>query len=130
MTQTLAASARESDHQVNVTRWVATIAGLLGFVLSVLTPLLPVVQTTRRTVRRCTVVTRAGKCACGKTSDAAGNCDGSHAKKMCGMSRGRYYMLWRMHRCGWHLSRSSDSHLLRRLRQDCQPQGLLRRQPR
>ena len=91
---------------------------------------LPVVQTTRRTVRRCTVVTRAGKCACGKTSDAAGNCDGSHAKKMCGMSRGRYYMLWRMHRCGWHLSRSSDSHLLRRLRQDCQPQGLLRRQPR
>ena len=24
------------------------------------------------------VVTKAGKCACGKTSDAAGNCDGSH----------------------------------------------------
>ena len=46
MTQTLAASARESDRQVNVTRWVATVAGLLGFVLSVLTPLLPVVQTT------------------------------------------------------------------------------------
>jgi arabinosyltransferase B len=46
MTQTLAASARESDHQVNVTRWVAIVAGLLGFVLSVLTPLLPVVQTT------------------------------------------------------------------------------------
>lgn len=46
MTQTLAASARESAHQVTVTRWVATVAGLLGFVLSVLTPLLPVVQTT------------------------------------------------------------------------------------
>ncbi|MET2765287.1 arabinosyltransferase, partial [Mycobacterium tuberculosis] len=28
------------------TRWVATIAGLIGFVLSVATPLLPVVQTT------------------------------------------------------------------------------------
>src|SRR3981189_3021246 len=28
------------------TRWVAMIAGLIGFVLSVLTPLLPVVQTT------------------------------------------------------------------------------------
>ncbi len=27
-------------------RWVATIAGLIGFVLSVATPLLPVVQTT------------------------------------------------------------------------------------
>jgi len=34
-------------HQdVRVTRWVATIAGLIGFVLSVATPLLPVVQTT------------------------------------------------------------------------------------
>jgi len=31
---------------VQVTRWVATIAGLIGFVLSVATPLLPVVQTT------------------------------------------------------------------------------------
>ena len=31
---------------VRITRWVATIAGLLGFVLSVATPLLPVVQTT------------------------------------------------------------------------------------
>ena len=31
---------------MKITRWVATIAGLLGFVLSVLTPLLPVVQTT------------------------------------------------------------------------------------
>ena len=33
-------------HNVRVTRWVATIAGLIGFVLSVATPLLPVVQTT------------------------------------------------------------------------------------
>jgi arabinosyltransferase B len=32
--------------KVRVTRWVATIAGLIGFVLSVATPLLPVVQTT------------------------------------------------------------------------------------
>jgi len=31
---------------VRTTRWVAMIAGLIGFVLSVLTPLLPVVQTT------------------------------------------------------------------------------------
>src|SRR5258708_2561493 len=31
---------------VQVARWVATVAGLVGFVLSVLTPLLPVVQTT------------------------------------------------------------------------------------
>jgi arabinosyltransferase B len=31
---------------VRITRWVATIAGLIGFVLSVATPLLPVVQTT------------------------------------------------------------------------------------
>lgn len=31
---------------VRIARWVATIAGLIGFVLSVLTPLLPVVQTT------------------------------------------------------------------------------------
>lgn len=33
-------------HDVRVTRWVATVAGLIGFVLSVATPLLPVVQTT------------------------------------------------------------------------------------
>ncbi len=46
MTQTLAANARDAAHDVKVTRWVATIAGLIGFVLSVLTPLLPVVQTT------------------------------------------------------------------------------------
>lgn len=31
---------------VRVTRWVATIAGLVGFILSIATPLLPVVQTT------------------------------------------------------------------------------------
>ncbi|HSZ31589.1 MAG TPA: hypothetical protein VK784_17750, partial [Pseudonocardiaceae bacterium] len=31
---------------MRVTRWVATIGGLIGFVLSVATPLLPVVQTT------------------------------------------------------------------------------------
>ena len=37
------ASARQD---VRGTRWVATIAGLIGFVLSVATPLLPVVQTT------------------------------------------------------------------------------------
>ena len=31
---------------IKVTRWIAAIAGLIGFVLSVATPLLPVVQTT------------------------------------------------------------------------------------
>jgi arabinosyltransferase B len=36
----------EHPENVKVTRWVATIAGLIGFVLSVATPLLPVVQTT------------------------------------------------------------------------------------
>lgn len=46
MTQTLAANARDSARDVRVTRWVAIVAGLVGFVLSVLTPLLPVVQTT------------------------------------------------------------------------------------
>jgi len=46
MTQTLAANAREAAHDVRIARWVATFAGLIGFVLSVLTPLLPVVQTT------------------------------------------------------------------------------------
>jgi arabinosyltransferase B len=35
-----------SSRDVQVTRWVATIAGLIGFVLSIATPLLPVVQTT------------------------------------------------------------------------------------
>ncbi|OBK98685.1 arabinosyltransferase [Mycobacterium asiaticum] len=55
---TLSASRRESTPNPansgafasargeKITRWVATIAGLLGFVLSVATPLLPVVQTT------------------------------------------------------------------------------------
>lgn len=46
MTQVLIANARASADEVKITRWVATIAGLLGFVLAVLTPLLPVVQTT------------------------------------------------------------------------------------
>ena len=47
MTRTLsAASARASAPEVKITRWVATVAGLLGFILSVITPLLPVVQTT------------------------------------------------------------------------------------
>lgn len=36
----------DTRQDVRVTRWVATIAGLLGFLLSVATPLLPVVQTT------------------------------------------------------------------------------------
>jgi arabinosyltransferase B len=40
------ARADEVRRRVNVARWVATIAGLIGFVLSVATPLLPVVQTT------------------------------------------------------------------------------------
>ncbi|MBT2275739.1 arabinosyltransferase, partial [Rhodococcus enclensis] len=35
--------ARERFHR---TRWVAIVAGLLGFVLALATPLLPVVQTT------------------------------------------------------------------------------------
>ena len=35
-----------AGRDVRTTRWVATIAGLIGFVLSVATPLLPVVQTT------------------------------------------------------------------------------------
>ncbi|ORW48838.1 arabinosyltransferase [Mycobacterium paraense] len=44
--QQAAAARGEARDSVRVTRWVATIAGLLGFVLSVATPLLPVVQTT------------------------------------------------------------------------------------
>ncbi|OMC42039.1 arabinosyltransferase EmbB [Mycobacterium sp. IS-1264] len=39
-------SATAVAGNVRVTRWVATIAGLVGFILSVATPLLPVVQTT------------------------------------------------------------------------------------
>ena len=34
------------NNDVKVARWVATVAGLLGFVLAVATPLLPVIQTT------------------------------------------------------------------------------------
>ncbi len=40
------ARANEVRRGVRVARWVATIAGLIGFVLSIATPLLPVVQTT------------------------------------------------------------------------------------
>ncbi len=43
MTATL---SRDVASDVRIARWVATIAGLIGFVLSVATPLLPVVQTT------------------------------------------------------------------------------------
>ena len=46
MTQNLVDSAHDAAREVTITRRVATIAGLLGFVLAVLTPLLPVVQTT------------------------------------------------------------------------------------
>jgi len=46
MTATLDANVRSAASEVTITRWTATIAGLIGFVLSVLTPLLPVVQTT------------------------------------------------------------------------------------
>src|SRR6202041_4216113 len=41
-----ATSQPDTHRDVRVTRWVATIAGLIGFVLSIATPLLPVVQTT------------------------------------------------------------------------------------
>ncbi|MGB8503642.1 arabinosyltransferase domain-containing protein, partial [Mycobacterium sp.] len=40
------AHAHEIRRDVKVARWVATIAGLIGFVLSIATPLLPVEQTT------------------------------------------------------------------------------------
>ncbi|BBZ11511.1 arabinosyltransferase domain-containing protein [Mycobacterium branderi] len=47
MTVTQESTVTETaDREVQVARWVATIAGLIGFVLSVATPLLPVVQTT------------------------------------------------------------------------------------
>ena len=46
MTATLNANVRSAASEVTITRWTATIAGLIGFVLSVLTPLLPEVQTT------------------------------------------------------------------------------------
>ncbi|MDT5219099.1 MAG: arabinosyltransferase [Mycobacterium sp.] len=41
-----AATDRADGGNLQLTRWVATIAGLIGFVLSIATPLLPVVQTT------------------------------------------------------------------------------------
>jgi len=41
-----APASRVTRRDVRATRWVATIAGLVGFLLSVATPLLPVVQTT------------------------------------------------------------------------------------
>ncbi|MCV7099337.1 arabinosyltransferase domain-containing protein [Mycobacterium palustre] len=44
--QEAATGQRGARDGVRVTRWVATVAGLVGFVLSVATPLLPVVQTT------------------------------------------------------------------------------------
>ena len=37
---------KSTSGDVRIARWVATIAGLLGFVLAVATPLLPVTQTT------------------------------------------------------------------------------------
>ncbi|MCW1957846.1 MAG: arabinosyltransferase domain-containing protein [Mycobacterium sp.] len=46
MTQVLKDNARAAADEVKVTRTVATVAGLLGFILAILTPLLPVVQTT------------------------------------------------------------------------------------
>ncbi|SPM33950.1 EmbB [Mycobacterium rhizamassiliense] len=46
MTVTEEQTVTRTRDRVKVTRWVATIAGLIGFVLSVATPLLPVVQTT------------------------------------------------------------------------------------
>ncbi|GJJ20451.1 arabinosyltransferase domain-containing protein [Mycolicibacterium mageritense] len=39
-------SVESGGNDVKIARWVATIAGLLGFVLAVATPILPVVQTT------------------------------------------------------------------------------------
>ncbi|MFZ1163897.1 arabinosyltransferase domain-containing protein, partial [Mycobacterium sp.] len=45
-TQTEHPTTGPARDNVKTTRWVATIAGLIGFVLSVATPLLPVVQTT------------------------------------------------------------------------------------
>ncbi|WP_197376434.1 arabinosyltransferase domain-containing protein [Mycolicibacterium baixiangningiae] len=43
---TTAAPGRPAGKDVRIARWVATIAGLLGFVMAVATPLLPVTQTT------------------------------------------------------------------------------------
>jgi hypothetical protein len=48
-------------------------------------------------------VTRAEgkKCGCGKTDDPAGNCDGSHAKKMCGcgLTASAKVRVWWEHIC-------------------------------
>src|SRR5882757_1065582 len=41
-----AGAGLEANRNVQLTRWVAIVAGLIGFMLSVATPLLPVVQTT------------------------------------------------------------------------------------
>ncbi len=46
MTQTMTEAVNRAQRDVRITRWVAIVAGLIGFVLSVATPLLPVVQTT------------------------------------------------------------------------------------
>ena len=43
---TVSTSDAVTRSDVKTARWVAMIAGLIGCVLSVLTPLLPVVQTT------------------------------------------------------------------------------------
>ncbi|WP_404822828.1 arabinosyltransferase domain-containing protein [Mycolicibacterium baixiangningiae] len=43
---TTATPGRPAGKDVRIARWVATIAGLLGFVMAVATPLLPVTQTT------------------------------------------------------------------------------------
>src|SRR5690625_1703528 len=39
-------TAPATDRDLKLTRWVAAVAGIVGFLLSVATPLLPVVQTT------------------------------------------------------------------------------------
>src|SRR6476620_6684976 len=44
--RTGARRSRAMSQDVKIARWTATIAGLIGFILSVATPLLPVVQTT------------------------------------------------------------------------------------
>lgn len=46
ITRTTEPATRRAARDVRVARWVATVAGLVGFVLSLATPLLPVVQTT------------------------------------------------------------------------------------
>ena len=55
MTQTLAASARASADEVRITRWVAIVAGLLGFVLSILTRCCRWCRPPRRSTGRRTV---------------------------------------------------------------------------